>query len=277
VAHSATGLEFLKLPESYQILMSDFIKLYWDSQAEKYGQSHEASWADLDMVLLEIDTLTNVIPKQSTIVDAGCANGFSTARIAEATNSEMVYAFDFSPVMIAKAKNLFGTLSHLKSELFVSDIRSIQLDKAVADVCYTTRTLINLPNWADQVTAIKECLRIVRPGGICLFSEAFWEPLCRLNSIRQFAGLAPLIEHDFNRYLKLEKMKEWLTTSDLYFEIHDFSSLAYLGSRFIRELATDVDKFEGYSNPVNREFAELARKYPSCGSFGIQQLVIVRK
>ena len=37
-----------------------------------------------------------------------------------------------------------------------------------------------------------------------IFSEAFWEPLTRLNALRALAGLAPLVEHDFNRYIKQE-------------------------------------------------------------------------
>jgi hypothetical protein len=110
-----------------------------------------------------------------------------------------------------------------------------------------------------------------------LLSEGFWEPLCKLNALRQIVGLPALVEHDFNRYIKLERLTQWLTEQKLLFEIRDFSSLYYLGSRFIRELATDASTFPGFTNPINKEFADLARKYQSCGSIGVQQLVVIKK
>jgi hypothetical protein len=179
--------------------------------------------------------------------------------------------------MIAQAMNSHLAGNEFDFNVFESDIRKIDLGDGIADVCYTTRTLINLPSWADQQTGIIECLRVVKSGGLVLLSEAFWEPLCKLNALRQIVGLPTLVEHDFYRYIKLEKLIQWLTEQKSQFKIRDFSSLYYLGSRFIREPATDASAFPGFTNPINKEFGELARKYRSCGSIGVQQLVVIKK
>jgi hypothetical protein len=54
----------------------------------------------------------------------------------------------------------------------------------------------------------------------------------------------------------------------------EFTSIYYLGSRFLRELVTDHTSYEGYSNPINLDFYELEKKY-SGGGFGIQQAYII--
>jgi len=88
--------------------------------------------------------------------------------------------------------------------------------------------------------------------------------------------LPSLIEHDFNRYLKKERLEELLTTLRLEFSVEEFSSVYYLGSRFLRELVTDPSAYPGYTNPINKIFYELECEF-SGGGFGIQQAYIVRK
>jgi len=109
-----------------------------------------------------------------------------------------------------------------------------------------------------------------------IISEGFWEPLCRLNAMRLLCDLPPLVEHDFNRYLKMSNVERYLSDRRIGYEINDFSSIYYLGSRFLRELVTDPSAYEGFSNPVNKLFFEIERKY-SGGGFGIQQAVILTK
>ena len=126
------------------------------------------------------------------------------------------------------------------------------------------------------MTGIRECLRVARPGGTVILSEAFWEPLQLLNALRALKQLPPLVEHDFNRYLKKAKLESWLRDAGLEFSVEEFSSIYYLGSRFLRELVTDPGAYPGYSNPINEIFYNIERDY-SGGGFGIQQAYVIRK
>jgi 2-polyprenyl-3-methyl-5-hydroxy-6-metoxy-1,4-benzoquinol methylase len=123
---------------------------------------------------------------------------------------------------------------------------------------------------------MNECLRVVKPGGKVVFSEAFYEPLMLLNAMRLLKQLPPLVEHDFNRYIKKENIEKYLSDKGLPFECDEFSSIYYLGSRFLRELVTNPSDYQGYSNPINGIFYDIEKKF-SGGGFGIQQAYIVKK
>ncbi len=255
----------------------DFIKEYWESQGKSHKSSHEASWGDIYMLQLEIDAIGQYLKPGMTVLDVGCANGYSAFQQWESTSLKSMVGIDFAENMISEAlvtKKEKGLGDEVRFE--VGDVRSIQFSDNMFDVVYTTRVLINLPNWQEQQQGILECLRVTKPGGTAIFSEAFWEPLVLLNTMRSLKQLEPLVEHDFNRYLKLNRLKDYLTSLGLRYDVIDFSSIYYLGSRFLRELVTNAADYPGYSNPINKIFFDIEKEY-SGGGFGIQQAVVVRK
>ena len=257
--------------------MTDHIKEYWESQGREHGDSHWASWGDNWMIALEIETISKFIKDGDSVIDIGCANGYSTFEQASAHRLESIVGVDYAENMIAHAKDRLVKSGPQCPTLFeVGDVRNLQYDSGVFDVAYTTRVIINLPTWAEQCQAIDECLRVVKKGGVLVLSEGFWEPLNKLNAMRQICGLPPLVEHDFNRYLKMVKLSEYLKGKGLRYETHDFSSIYYLGSRLLRELATDANAYEGFTNPINKVFYDIERGY-SGGGFGIQQAVVISK
>jgi|CXWL01.1.fsa_nt_gi ubiquinone/menaquinone biosynthesis C-methylase UbiE len=256
-------------------MTGDFILDFWESQAQQFGTAADASWGDQFAVDLEVEAIANELRDGDRVLDVGCANAHATLRQWKARPLKSIVGIDFSPAMIAAAKS-----AHVQSglvgdiEFSEGDVRALAFGDSAFDVVYTTRVLINLPTWKQQVTGIEECLRVVRPGGKVVLSEAFWEPLCLLNAIRALCGLAPLVEHDFNRYLKKDRLEAWLKSRGLPFRVEEFSSVYYLGSRFLRDLVTKADQYPGYSNPVNARFFELEREF-SGGGMGIQQAYVI--
>ena len=257
--------------------MSDFILDFWNGNAEKYKLTHNVSWGDEYAIKLEAANISAHISDGDSVLDVGCANGFAAIAQSKAHKLKKMTGVDFSSKMIeyAQQNRLESGLADTL-EFSEGDVRSLNFADASFDVVYTTRVIINLPSWEQQITGIEECLRVTRPGGTFVLSEAFYEPLVRLNALRCVAGLDPLVEHDFNRYIKKERLKALLSEKGLRYEVVDFSSVYYIGSRFLRELATDYQSFEGYSNPINADFYELERKY-SGGDFGIQQAFVIHK
>ena len=253
--------------------MTDHILNYWDSQAETHGASHWASWGDHWMIQLEVDAISAWLPLAGNVLDAGCANGHATRILSGLSPAARFIGVDFSPKMIREAES-HADVGDQAVEYRVADVRELPFDDATFALTYTTRTLINLPTWDDQLRAIDELVRVTHTSGRVLLSEAFWEPLCSLNSLRMLADLQPLEEHDFNRYLKLHRLRQALEERGLSHEIIAFSSLYYLGSRFVREVSTDTSAFPGYSNPVNEAFFDLERIW-SGGPFSVQSLVVI--
>lgn len=256
--------------------MSDHILDFWNSQARKHGTDHSASWGDKYAIALEIETIGNHIARGDRVLDVGCANGYSSLHHLE-RGVASITGIDFSAPMIEQAQAKLREAGNPPNVSFqVGDVRKIALPDNAFDVVYTTRVLINLPTWAEQQQGIRECLRVCRPGGKVVLCEAFWEPLVLLNAIRALKSLPSLVEHDFNRYIKKERLEAFLAELGLGYSNEDFSSVYYLGSRFLRELVTNPADYPGYSNPVNGAFYELERQF-SGGGFGIQQCYVIRK
>lgn len=255
----------------------DHIREYWQSQGERFRDSHWASWGDNWMIDLEIATIGKHLRPGDKVLDVGCANGHAAFRQYEERQLGSVTGVDFAASMVAAAEEArlardignavgFGT----------GDVRHLDFADDSFDVTYTTRVLINLPTWEEQKTGILECIRVTRPGGTVILSEGFWEPLSLLNALRALRNLPPLVEHDFNRYLKRAALEAFLGERGLRFEIEDFSSIYYLGSRFLRELVTNPADYPGFTNPINKLFYEMEKDF-SGGGFGIQQAVVIRK
>lgn len=257
--------------------MTDFIHSFWEGQAAKHGTSHVASWGDNWAIALEIDTIAKYLKDGHHVLDVGCANGYSAFAQWERHRLGKLVGIDFSAQMIAAACEA-KTQRKLGDDVTFQegDVRSLAFADNTFDVVYTSRVLINLPNWEQQLTGIRECLRVARRGGKVVLSEAFWEPLQLLNAMRALKQLPPLVEHDFNRYLKKPRLEDWLRGEGLAFAVEEFSSVYYLGSRFLRELVTDPAAYPGYSNPINKIFYEIERDY-SGGGFGIQQAYVIGK
>lgn len=256
----------------------NFIKSYWENQAKTHKSSHNASWGDIWAIELEIDTIGKYIKPGNLVLDAGCGNGFSTLAQAKLEPKAEFEGIDYAKNMIEYAKIAKAKRKDkCKVSFSVGSILDIPFDDNMFDVVYTTRVLINLPNWEDQKKAIKECLRVTKPKGKVILSEGFWEPLCLLNAIRQLKQMPPLIEHDFNRYLKKEKLETYLKQKRWEFLVEDFASVYYLGTRFLRDILLDkLPPVGDYNSPVNKAFYELEKQF-SGGGFGIQQAYVITK
>jgi len=238
--------------------MKDFIHEFWEEQARQHGVSHVASWGDNFAIALEIDTIAQDLKDGDKVLDVGCANGYSAFEQLGRHRLKKLVGVDFSAAMVASAREAKAQRGLGEEiEFHESDVRMLKFSDASFDAVYTTRVLINLPNWLEQMRGIRECLRVTRSGGKTILSEAFWEPLQLLNAMRTLKQLPPLVEHDFNRYLKKPVLEEFLAGLGLTFRCEEFSSVYYLGSRFLRDLVTDPAAWPGYSNPVNAAFYEL--------------------
>ncbi len=255
----------------------DHIKQFWEEQGAKHKTSHHASWGDNFAITLEIETISQFIKTGDLVLDVGCANGFATLRQFELNPGASYVGIDYAESMIEHAREakLEQRLNDDQVAFSVASIFDLPFPDNHFDVVYTTRVLINLPTWSEQQRGIEECLRVAKRGGVVVFSEGFWEPLCLLNSIRLLLNLPPLVEHDFNHYLKKNLLEAWLQKAGLSFHVEDFSSVYYMGSRVLRELIQNEEPAWGdYSSPVNKLFFEIEREY-SGGGMGVQQAYVI--
>src|SRR5665811_291686 len=130
------------------------------------------------MIQLEIELIGQHISTTDTVLDVGCANGYSALAQLEMRQPKSLVGIDFAESMIASANRTKAKLdaeAARKASFSVGDVRKLDLPDNSFDVVYTTRVIINLPNWAEQIQGIRECLRVAKPDGTVILSEAFWE------------------------------------------------------------------------------------------------------
>ena len=258
--------------------MTDFIKSFWEQQGSTHGTSHKSSWGDLWAIELEIEAIGKHIKPGDRVLDIGCANGFSLFHQLERNPEAHFTGIDFAESMIAVAKESQREKKlEDKTAFFQGNVVALPFEDNSFDVVYTTRLIINLSNWEDQMRGIEQCIRVAKPGGTIILSEAFAEPLVLLNALRTLMKLSPLYEHDFNRYIKKQKLEAFLQGKGLSFTVDEFSSVYYLGSRVMQELLLDkMPPFGDYSSPVNKAFYELEKQF-SGGGLSVQQAYIIKK
>ncbi len=267
----------------------EFIRRFWENRGSEHGTAPSASWEDEGCIALEVETLADILPHRARLLDVGCANGHATFEIARRVEAAEVVGVDYSQKMIEAARRRLLEEQRAREEMLapgdeaagipmrfeVADVRRLPFDDHVFDAVYGTRVLINLPTWEEQQSAIEQMLRVCRPGGKVVLMEAFYEPLTRLNAARLVAGLAPLSEHDFNRYLKEDRLGSWLKAKGFSFSVRPFSGIYYVGTRLLRELVSG-EPIEGYRSPLHEAFLDIERRH-DVAPFSVQQAVVVER
>lgn len=254
------------------------VREFWRSQAVEHGQSSAASWSDTPVIDLEIRNISNYLSDEDDVLDVGCANGYSTMHYA-AVRRIRVLGLDYIPEMIEQAERRLTNVPKLKgtASFRVGNITSLDLDGGTFDKVIVTRVIINLGEWANQLRGVMECVRVLKPGGLLLMSEATLQGWRRMNSFRREWGLPGIPMPPFNNYLNEELvLAETVGVLDLV-EIVNFASTYFVGTRvlkplLIRALNIDVDAADPNLN-WNRWFSQL----PAAGDYGTQKLFVLRK
>jgi ubiquinone/menaquinone biosynthesis C-methylase UbiE len=152
----------------------DEIRSFWNNQAAEHGQSPSASWSDHRVIEMEIREITKHLEDGDRVLDVGCGNGYSAVQLASARKIRL-RGLDFVPAMIAAARERAAAMATTivgSVEFDVGDITQLNEPSASYDKVVVIRVLINLGTWARQLEGLKECVRVLRPGGTLLLSEA---------------------------------------------------------------------------------------------------------
>lgn len=257
----------------------DQIRAYWTEQALAHGQSPAASWSDRMVIEMEIQEISRRLDDGDKVLDVGCANGYSTVAFAMRKRI-WIRGVDYTPEMIEQARLRLRSLKDKligEVEFDVGDIMALQEPSRAYDKLVVIRVVINLAQWDRQILALRECARVLKPGGVLLLSEATVQGWTRLNEFRKEWGLPDIPMPSFNFYLDQDRVVE--ATRDVLdlVEIVDFASTYYVGTRVLKPL---LAKAEGaalnVANPDmhwNCWFAQL----PAAGDYGTQKLFVLRR
>ena len=120
-----------------------------------------------------------------TVVDIGCGAGADLCiAVLLIGNQGRAYGIDVTPAMVAKAREIAGTLGLQNVELHVADIATLPLQDAIADVVISNGAINLSPH---KPCVFKEAFRILRPGGRFQFADMVREDAAEATSCGSWA------------------------------------------------------------------------------------------
>lgn len=269
------------------------IEQHWTENARTYGTSYAASWNDQYAIELEINTILQRLQDGEQIIDIGCANGYSTLRYA-AEKQIRLKGVDYIPEMIELAK---GQLQRMRQPLLVDDLlknRPQPLKGSVEfevgnimklaepdnryDKAIVVRVLINLETWENQAQALSECVRILKPGGTLLLSEAVLQGWQKMNTFRLEWGLEPVPMPPHNTYLDERLITDYMPKIGARVEeIVNFSSTYFVGTRVLKPLLAQASGQPELEKQTDIEWNRFFSMIPAFGDYGTQKLFVISK
>jgi ubiquinone/menaquinone biosynthesis C-methylase UbiE len=252
---------------------------FWTRQAREHRQSPSASWSDRCVINLEIGEIIKRLHDGDVVLDVGCANGYSSVQFALARRIRL-RGVDYIPEMVEQARL---RTSDLREELQgsvefeVGDIVKLQEQTASYDKVVVIRVLINLGVWERQAQALRECIRVLKPGGVLLLSEATLQGWERLNLLRREWGFEDIPMPAFNQYLDEERLLSAARQELDLVEISNFASSYYVGTRVLKPLLARIGGASiDVANPAS-EWNRWCSQLPVAGDYGTQKLFVFRK
>ena len=102
------------------------------------------------------------------IIDIGCGYGHALPMLDQRFRPERLIGFDIDPDTIEPARAR-SSACNCKTEFLTGNGAAIELPDQSVDMVFCHQTFHHIP---DQVNAIQEFYRILKPGGVLLFAES---------------------------------------------------------------------------------------------------------
>jgi len=228
--------------------------LHWNERALSVKDDLEVNIMDIFQRDLEYDYVCRFLKRDMSVVEAGCGNGYSTAKFR--TLVRHIDAFDFSEAMVMRAIERFGETNNR----FIHD-NVLNPTKLAGpyDAAVCIRVLINLQSLSEQQLALRNLGAMIRPGGLLLLAEGFKDGFAALNGLRARLDLTPIEPAGINFYSWMgEVMPELLHCYQVEEKFH-LGAYDYL-TRVVYPMMVGAENVK-HNTVFSEKAAQLARAY----------------
>jgi ubiquinone/menaquinone biosynthesis C-methylase UbiE len=122
------------------------------------------------------------VPRGGRVLDVGCGGGHLAVHVARRRPDLQVVGVDLSPRQVARA-----AARARQAGVAARFVTGSALDLPFADGDFDgVYSVASIKHWPDQARGLRECARVLRPGGALAVSEA--DRGCRLDDAREFVA-----------------------------------------------------------------------------------------
>jgi len=247
---------------------------FWTERAQTFKSDPRANTNDIWLREVEIEAVSAVIHRNPVkrIMDFGCANGYTTIRIAKQHPSCEFLGLDINHEMISVAQDLAKNEKCENVSFLHADI----LDNAPEgqfDFIFAIRVFQNIESLTMQKQVFEKMWQMIVPGGLFYFIESYAEGYAVLNRDRQRLGLPVLPIHphltlltdEFDKYVqsKMHLVEQGWPSSSYYL----ITRLLY--SYIAMKDGEPID----YNHPIH----QVASLIPQIGPYGPQRSGLYQK
>jgi SAM-dependent methyltransferase len=247
---------------------------FWSERAKRYQSDPRANTNDVWLREVEIGYVDKIIKDHSyrDIMDFGCANGYSTSRLAKSNHEARFSGIDLNPDMIEVARDDAKQDSSPNLEFRELDV----LQDTIAqnfDFIYAIRVFQNIESPEMQKKVVDKLFDLLRPNGMLLYIESYLEGYNRLNNDRIKMGLDPLPIHE-HLTLLTDKFDTYVSGKMDLISRDSLSSSYYLVTRLLYSyIAKTNNEPIDYNHPIH----QVAAMIPQIGDYGPQNASLYRK
>lgn len=265
------------------------IRKHYREQAEKDGDSSLSTIGERVVREKELDLITSFIRVVSNqrqgedvhVLDAGCGNGYTLSELTNTFQDVQFSGLEMTPelLQIAEKRKLE------RCQLDIGDIRHAPYDDSSFDIIFTERCLINILDKKEQLDAMHEIARMLKPTGYYLMIECFNDGLENNNRARQEMGLDAISQAYHNLYFDkdvlLTDIRDTLVPVDpadvdpnvgMTLFPGNFLSSHYFVARVLHPLLTKGEWIR------NTEFVSFFSFMPPVGNYApVQSLIFKRR
>jgi len=248
---------------------------FWSERAQKFKADPRANTNDVWLRELEIATVSRVIRETSVvgrILDFGCANGYSTIRIAKEHRCCDFLGIDINRDMISIAQGLAADEKCSNVEFMCADIEKDSLREGF-DFVFAIRVFQNMESLDRQCGAFDALMRLIRKDGLFFFLETYAEGYAQINADRAKLDLPPLPNHPHLTLLTPE-FDEYVAARVHLIGRYWPTSTYYLTTRLMYSyIAMKNGETINYNHPIH----QAATLVPQVGDYGPQRAALFRR
>lgn len=256
------------------VVKKDKMLTFWSERARLYAGDPRANTNDIWLREVEIAYVDKILRGNAyrDILDFGCANGYSTSRLAKCNLQSRFMGVDINSEMIEVAKANSDKESSPNLDFRKLDVLQDTITEKY-DLIYAIRVFQNIESLEMQKKVLDRLYELMKPNGMFLYVESYLDGYTRLNEDREKMGLTPLPIHE-HLTLLTDEFDRHVSSKMKLIRRDSLSSSYYLATRLLYSYIAKMNNEPiDYNHPIH----QVAAMIPQIGDYGPQNASLYQK